>query len=171
MNRLLAALSLSLMAFGAQAINWEAVITNTNTPLLDSDIQAALGKGISANFASTFPGRQYGISVLLDTHSVAQLNGDLVYLALGLSHRLTNGALELPVGRFSDVVVIPQGSAPEVRKNLIIQKLTALAASFSPAMMQNKTVFDQAKSSAPKAPGHWSEWPDYQPATAGGAGH
>lgn len=170
MNRLLAALSLGLVTFCAQAINWEAVITNTNTPLSDSEIHTALGKGISANFANTFPGRQYGISVLLDTHSVPQLNGDLVYLALGLSHRLTNGALELPVGRFSDVVIIPPGSSVAARKELILQKLTALASSFSPIMMQNKTVFDQAKSSAPKVPGHWSEWPDYQPGAAGG-GH
>ena len=131
MQRMLAGLLLGLMAHGAQAINWEATITNTNTPLLDSDIQAALSKGISANFANTFPGLQYGISVRLDTHSVPQLNGDLVYLSLELSHRLTNGALELPVGRYSDAVIIPKDSSIETRKDLIVQKLIALAGSFS----------------------------------------
>lgn len=170
MPRILAALALGVFAICANAISWEASITNTNTPLLDSDIQAALSKGISPNFANTFPGRQYGISVLLDTHTLPQLNGDLVYMALGLSHRLTNGALELPVGRFSDVVILPQGSTAEARKDIIAQKLTALAGSFSPAMMQNKAAFDQAKSSAPRPMGHWSEWPDYQPPAAGTVG-
>lgn len=170
MIRILSAGVLGCFALCAHAIGWEASITNTNTPLLDSDIQAALSKGISPNFANTFPGRQYGISVLLDAHPLPQVNGELVYMALGLSHRLGNGALELPVGRFSDVVILPPGSTAELRKDLITQKLTALASSFAPAMMQNKAAFDQAKSSAPRPMGHWSEWPDYQPPATGTVG-
>jgi hypothetical protein len=170
MLRFLLATCLTLIVTATYATNGEAHITNTNTPVIDSDIQTALSNGISAGFANSFPGRQYGISVLLDTQSLPQLPGELVYMALGLSHRLPNGALELPVGRFSDVLVLTPDSTPEARKEAIIQKLGAVAASFSRAMIQNKTVFDHAKSSAPAIPGHWSEWPDYHPSTAGKVG-
>lgn len=167
MNKILAGVVLFLCAPFAMAVNWEASITNTNTPVLDSDIQTALGKGISPSFANTFPGRQYGIHVLLDTHVMPQVNGDLVYMALGLSRRLQNGAMEVPVGRFSDVLILPQGSTPEAQKQAVTEKLTAIAASFSRAMIQNKPAFDQAASSRPQSTGHWSEWPDYQPASSG----
>jgi len=167
MTKILAGVVIFLCAQLALAVNWEASITNTNTPVLDSDIQAALTKGISPSFANTFPGRQYGIQVLLDMHVMPQANGDLVYMALGLSRRLQNGALELPVGRFSDVLLLPQGSTPEAQKQAVTEKLTAIAASFSRAMIQNKPAFDQAASSRPQSTGHWSEWPDYQPVNSG----
>ena len=167
MIRVLLRLCLALFATSALAVNWEATITNTNTPVLDSDIHEALSKGMAPNFATTFPSRQYGIHVLIDTQSVPQLNGDLVYMALGLSHRLPNGLMELPAGRFSEMLVVPQGMAPDARKEAITQKLTAVAASFSRAMIQNKPVFDQARASRPQSTGHWSEWPDYQPTTSG----
>lgn len=163
MPRLRLALCALLFNASAYAINWEARITNTNTPLADAEIQAALSKGISDNFATLFPGRQYGISVLLDTQTVPSLNGDLVYMALGLSHRLPNGALELPVGRYSDVLVLPSGGTAEANKEAIAQRLTSVATSFSRAMMQNKAAFDHARSSAPASAEHWTEWPDYQP--------
>jgi hypothetical protein len=167
MIKILAGVVLFLCAPLAMAVNWEASITNTNTPVLDSDIQSALGKGISPSFANAFPGRHYGIYVLLDSHLMPQINGDLVYMALGLSRRLQNGAMELPVGRFSDVLILPQGSTPEAQKQAVTEKLTAVAASFSRAMIQNKPAFDQAASSRPQSTGHWSEWPDYQPGSSG----
>lgn len=167
MNKTLLGLILFLCARCALAVNWEASITNSNTPLVDNDIQVALSKGISPGFANTFPGRQYGIHVLLDAHSVPQLNGDLVYMALGLSRRLQNGALELPVGRFSDVLVLPQDGTPEAHKQALSEKLSAIAAAFSRAMIQNKPAFDQAAASRPPSTGHWSEWPDYQPGSSG----
>ena len=167
MNKTLLGLILFLCARCALAVNWEASITNSNTPLVDNDIQVALSKGISPGFANTFPGRQYGIYVLLDAHSVPQLNGDLVYVALGLSRRLQNGALELPVGRFSDFLVLPQDGTPEAHKQALSEKLSVIAAAFSRAMIQNKPAFDQAAASRPPSTGHWSEWPDYQPGSSG----
>lgn len=171
--KILSGCLLVLLPMLAQAVNWEASITHSDTPLLDSEIQQALGQGIGQGFATAFPGRQYGIQVLLDTQPLPAANGDLVYLALGLCHRLQNGALEIPVGRFSDLLLLPQGMAPEARKEAVVQKLTAVAASFARAMIQNKPAFDHALSSRPQVSGHWSEWPDYRPAnpsgTVGGA--
>lgn len=167
MYRVIAFMCILLVAQYAHAINWEAHITNTNTPVTDTDIQTALSRGMSPNFAATFPGRLYGISVLLDTQTVPQVDGEVVYLALQLSHRLANGALELPVGRYSELLALPQGGAQEARRDAVVQKLSAMAGSFSRAMIQNKPAFDHAKSSAPPPSGNWQEWPDYHPSSTG----
>lgn len=170
MYRHFASICILLMAQAAHAVNWGAHITNPNTPVTDADIQITLSQGMSPNFAATFPGRLYGISVLLDTQPLPQLPGDLVYLALQLSHRLSNGALELPVGRYSEVIVQPPGSSQEARREAVVQKLSAMAGSFSRAMIQNKPAFDHAKSSVPPPSGNWQDWPDYHPSSAGKPG-
>ena len=149
------------------AVNWEARITNTNTPLADNDIQTALSKGLPPSFGDSFPGRRYGIHVLLDTQSVPTVSGEFVYLALGLSHRLPNGALELPVGRYSEILILPPDSTAQSKRDAISQKLAGLAATFARTMIQNKSAFDHAAAQRPHPDDHWTEWPDYIPSTSG----
>ena len=164
MYRRLMAIGFLLVTTASRAVDWAVSITNTNTPVQDSDVQSALSAGMSAAFATTFPGRQYGVSVLLDGQTLPTLNNaDVVYLALGLSHRLQNGALELPVGRLSEMLVLPQGRSPEEQREAVRQKLTAMAGSFSKAMMQNKPAFDRATAGRSGGTGDWTDWPDYHP--------
>lgn len=163
----LATLLLSAPVF---AVNWEARITNTNTPLGDNDIQTALSKGLPPSFAEGFPGRRYGIHVLLDMQTVPGAPGEFVYLALGLSHRLPNGALELPAGRYSEVLLLPPDASPQTRRDAISQKLAGLAATFARTMIQNKAAFDHAAAQRPHPDDHWTAWPDYIPSSSGTVG-
>ena len=152
------------------AVNWEARITNTNTPLSDNDIQTALSKGLPPSFGESFPGRRYGVHVLLDMQNIPGVPGEFVYLALGLSHRLPNGALELPAGRYSEVLMLPSDASPQSRRDAISQKLTGLAATFARTMIQNKAAFDHAAAHRSQSTDHWTEWPDYIPSTSGTIG-
>jgi len=91
-------------------------------------------------------------------------------MALGLSHRLPNGVLELPVGRYSEVLILPPDSTPEAKREAIGHKLTSLAATFARTMIQNESAFDRAAADRPQATDHWTEWPDYVPSTSGTIG-
>ena len=162
--------ALVFLATPALAVNWEARITNTNTPLSDNDIQTALSKGLPPSFGESFPGRRYGVHVLLDMQNIPGVPGEFVYLALGLSHRLPNGALELPAGRYSEVLMLPPDASPQSRRDAISQKLTGLAATFARTMIQNKAAFDQTAAHRPQSTDHWTEWPDYIPSTSGTIG-
>ena len=163
-------LALIFLTAPALAVNWEARITNTNTPLSDNDIQTALSKGLPPSFGESFPGRRYGVHVLLDLQNIPGVPGEFVYLALGLSHRLSNGALELPAGRYSEVLMLPPDASSQSRRDAISQKLTGLAATFARTMIQNKAAFDHAAAQRPQPTDHWTEWPDYIPSTSGTIG-
>ena len=163
-------LALIFLTAPALAVNWEARITNTNTPLSDNDIQTALSKGLPPSFGESFPGRRYGVHVLLDLQNIPGVTGEFVYLALGLSHRLPNGALELPAGRYSEVLLLPPDASSQSKRDAISQKLTGLAATFARTMIQNKAAFDHAAAQRPQPTDHWTEWPDYIPSTSGTIG-
>lgn len=171
LNRLIAICWLTLLTPLALANSWEANITNADTPITDAEVNQALGKGISAGFTTAYPARQYGIHVLLDTHALPQQDNAVTYIALGLARRMSSSALELPIGRLSDVVILSKSLTAEEQKTALSDKLQTIAASFSKAMVQNKAAFDQAISSRPIATGHWSEWPDYEQGSGTGSGH
>ena len=122
----------------AQAADWDARTTRTNTAVTDADIQTALTQGINPEFVRVFPMRQYGIHVLVDRHTPAQLGTEIVYLSLGLCRRLPDGTYELAEGRYSDLVLLPVNTSPEKQRQAVGQKLTAMAAAFTQGMVQQK---------------------------------
>jgi len=131
-------LLLSAFLVPAQAADWDARTTRTNTAVTDGDIQMALTQGINPEFARTFPIRQYGIHVLVDRHTPAQLGTEIVYLSVGLCLRLPDGTYELAEGRYSDLVLLPTNTPPDVQRQAVGQKLAAMAAAFSQGMVQQK---------------------------------
>lgn len=131
-------LLLSAFLSSAQAADWDARTTLTNTAVTDADIQMALSQGITTEFVRTFPLRQYGIHVLVDRHTPAQLGAEIVYLSVGLCQRRTDGSYELAEGRYSDLVLLPQDTPPDTQRQAVQQKLMAMAAAFSQGMVQMK---------------------------------
>ena len=140
MNKLFLPILLLLSAFlvPAQGADWDARTTRINTAVTDADIQMALTQGIDPEFVRLFPIRQYGIHVLVDRHTPAQFGNEIVYLSLGLCHRQPNGTYELAEGRYSDLVLLPLNTPPDVQRQAVGQKLAAIAAAFSQGMVQQK---------------------------------
>jgi hypothetical protein len=122
----------------AQAADWDARTTRTNTAVTDADIQTALTQGINPKFARTFPIRQYGIHVLMDRHTPAGLRTEIVYLSLGLCRRQPDGTYELAEGRYSDLVLLPLGTPLDMQRKAVGQRLVEMAAAFTQTMVQHK---------------------------------
>lgn len=130
---LLFSVFLSSVAFAA---DWDAQTRRTNTSVQDSDIQAALTKGLPAQFAQSFPSKSYGIYVLIDRSNVQDLNKDVVYISLGLCKRRPDGTYNLPSVTYSTTTVLPPGN-PAAEHQAVIQKLTAQASEFAQLTIQN----------------------------------
>lgn len=128
-------LLLSAFLVPAQAAEWDARTTSTNTAVTDGDIQTALTQGVNTKFVRTFPMRQYGIHVLVDRLTPAELGTEIVYVSLGLCHRQPDGSYELAEGRYSDLVVLPMNTSPDMQRQAVGQKLAAMAAEFSQGMV------------------------------------
>jgi len=158
---LLIVLMLFLQPLKVMATNWDAKIDNSNTPISDAEVQAALSQGLSEGFAKVFSGKVYGIHVLLDTHRLEEQKGSVVYVALGLSRRVQKVALEIPSGRWSDLLFLPDDMEIEARQIMVQQKLVATAGQFGRVMQQNRSVIEKAIASRPNAGNEWTEWPDY----------
>ena len=131
-------LLLSVFLVPAQAAEWDARTTRTNTAVTDGDIQAALTEGISTEFVRTFPMRQYGIHVLVDRHTPSRLGTEIVYVSVGLCRRQPDGTYELAEGRYSDLVLLPLDTPPDAQRQAVGQKLAVMAAAFSQGMVQQK---------------------------------
>jgi hypothetical protein len=144
-----------------QAAGWDARTTRTNTAVTDQDIQSALNQAITPVFTQAFPDQKFGIHVLIDRHVSPALTGELVYLSLGLCHRVAGGEYLLAAGRLSDVVVLPQNTAAHQQRQAVVQKLGTMAAEFSRLMVQNKASIGKADRNNTGASVHWSQWPDY----------
>ena len=129
---------LSIFLVPVQAAEWDARTTRTNTAVTDGDIQMALTQGINTDFVRTFPMRQYGIHVLVDRLTPAQLGTEIVYVSLGLCRRLPDGTYELAEGRYSDLVLLPMNTSPDMQRQAVGEKLVAMAAAFSQGMVQMK---------------------------------
>ena len=129
---------LSVFLVPAQAAEWDARTTRTNTAVTDADIQMALSQGINPEFVRVFPIRQYGIHVLVDRHTSAQFWTEIVYFSLGLCRRQPDGTYELAEGSYSDLVLLPLNTPPDKQRQAVGQKLTAMAAAFTQGMVQHK---------------------------------
>ena len=129
---------LSVFLVPAQAAEWDARTTRTNTAVTDADIQMALSQGINPEFVRVFPMRQYGIHVLVDRHTPAQLGTEIVYLSLGLCRRQPDGTYELAEGRYSDLVLLPLGTPLDMQRKAVGQRLVEMAAAFTQTMVQHK---------------------------------
>lgn len=145
-----------------QAAGWDARTTRTNTAVTDQDIQSALSQAITPAFAQAFPAQKFGIHVLVDRHVNPALTGELVYLSLGLCHRVAGGEYLLAAGRLSDVLVLPQNTAPNQQRQAVVQKLGTMAAGFSRLMVQNQASIGKADRNHTESSVHWSQWPDYK---------
>jgi hypothetical protein len=157
-------LLLSLMQ-SAQAADWDAQTTRTNTAVTDSDIQSALRRGISPAFVAAFPSRNYGIHVLVDRLVARDVNAEVTYLSLGICKRQAGGDYSLPLGRYSDLVTQPAGTAPDLQRQAVSQKLAAMAAAFSQGMVQQQSALGNGSLQPRTSSGDWKGWPDFRRAT------
>lgn len=134
-----------------QAASWDARTTRTNTTVTDSDIQAALSRGITPAFVAAFPNQSFGIYVLVDRHVAREINADITYLSLGICKRLPGNEYSLPMGQYSDMVTVPSGTPNDQQRQLVLEKLAVAASTFSQGMMQSKAIL--GKGTTPFASG------------------
>lgn len=92
-------------------MGWDARTTRINTAVTDADIQQALNKGLNPGFPQMYPASQFGMHVEVDRHQVKGLQDEVVYLAMGLSRRLSNGDYSLAEGYVTSMVLLPKGSS------------------------------------------------------------
>ena len=128
------------------AQDWDAQTTRTNTAVTDTDIQAALNRGITPAFVKTFPSQSYGIHVLVDRLMAKEINAEVTYLSMGICRRTQGGNYGLPIARYTDLVTQPEGSSPEAQREAVSQKLIEMASSFSAVTLQNKGVIAKSGS-------------------------
>lgn len=126
----------AFLSAAALAADWDAQTRRTNTSVQDSDIQAALTRGLPPQFAQNFPSKNYGIYVLIDRSNVKELNHDVVYISLGLCKRRPDGSYSLPSVTYSTTTALPPGN-PAAEHQETIQKLTAQASEFAQLTIQN----------------------------------
>ena len=135
--RIFTALLLSAcLSTASFAADWDAQTRRTNTSVQDSDIQAALTRGLPAQFAQTFPVKSYGIYVLIDRANVRDLNHDVVYISLGLCKRRPDGSYDLPSVTYSTTTALPPGNQG-AEHQAVIEKLTSQASEFAQLTVQN----------------------------------
>lgn len=159
---------LLLASSAAGAADWDARTTLTNTAFNGTDVQRALNAGLTPAFVRAFPMSQFGIHVQVDRHQMRNLPQDLVYVGLGLSSRLPNGDYRLAEGYYTDIVTLPKSASEAQQRQLVGQRLQAMAGDFSQLMIQYKSGNgSRVPAAAPSAP-HWSQWPEYQRSPAGG---
>jgi hypothetical protein len=125
--------SLSSPSFSA---DWDAQTRRTNTSVQDSDIQAALTRGLPSQFAQTFPVNAYGIFVLIDRTNVKDLNRDLVYISPGLCKRRPDGSYNLPSVTYRTTTALPPGNQI-AEHQAVIEKLGSQASEFAQLTIQN----------------------------------
>ena len=126
----------ALLATPVFSAEWDAQTRRTNTSVQDSDIQAALSRGLPAQFAQSFPVNYFGIYVLIDQANVRDLNHDVVYISLGLCKRRPDGSYNLPSVTYSTTTALPPGNQI-AEHQAVIEKLTSQASEFARLTIQN----------------------------------
>lgn len=125
-----------LVVMPAWSSGWDAKTRLTNTVFTDSDVKAALNKGLSPAFQQAFPSSQYGIYVLIDkSHASAPTRG-VVYIMMGLCKRDEDGSYDLPEVTYSSMLILT-GDQANIEREKISTRLAEQAAAFAAASVQN----------------------------------
>ena len=110
----------------------------SNVPINDNDVGAALTNGLTRKFEAAFPQNRYGVRVIVDRLNTVP-GTDIVYISVGIAHRLPDGHLLAQHANASHALVLPAGQPADAAHNAITQKLTEVARLFAQQAVQNQS--------------------------------
>jgi hypothetical protein len=109
----------------------------TNVPINDNDVGAALTNGLTREFEAAFPQNHYGVRVIVDRLNTVP-GTEIVYISVGISHRLPDGRLLAQHANASYALALPAGQPASAAHSAITQKLAEVARLFAQQAVQNQ---------------------------------